>query len=107
MEQFCKISLCGIIGTAKTTEVAGTKLARMSVAVNTCYRAKDGTPVIETNWYPVVAYEGQGISDLSRLEKGKTVKLTGRIRVQRYTDNTGADRQSVEVLAQTLDVVED
>ena len=39
--------------------------------------------------------------------KGKIVRVLGRVRVQRYTDETGADRSCWEVLAHKLEIMED
>lgn len=106
MEQIAKIELVGIIGRVNLSEVGDTKMARFSLATNYCYKSKDGIPVIETQWFSVIAYPGPKIAALESLDRGKSVHVIGRVRMQRYLDASGNDRSSWDVIAQELKLVE-
>lgn len=106
MEQLNKVILRGFIGTARTTNVAGTSMIRMSVATNLAYRGQDGCAVIETTWHNVIAFAGKDICDLNTLGKGDKVEVTGRIRNQRYTTADGTEASTVEIVATRLSKIE-
>ena len=105
MEQLNKVMLRGIIGSIRIQNVGNSKVARFTVATNLAYRGQDGCCVIETAWHNVVAWEGENIHDLDKLEKGSKVEITGRLKNQRYTTADGEERYSVEILAQKLAVI--
>lgn len=102
MEQVNRVQLRGYIGSIKLQTVGGSKVARFSVATNYAYKDAQGHCVIETTWSNVVAWEGPDIQDLSQLQKGDRIEITGRLRNQRYTTSEGEDRYTSEILAQTL-----
>lgn len=106
MEQLNKVILRGIIGMTRVSNVADTKLARMSVATNLAYRGKDGCPIIETTWHNVVAFDGKDMCELESLGKGDKVEITGRIRNQRYTNADGTESISIEILASRITKLE-
>lgn len=107
MDQIAKIELVGIIGRVNLSEVGDTKMARFSLATNYCYKSKDGIPAIETQWFSVIAYPGPKIANLESLDRGISVHVIGRVRMQRYMDASGNDRCSWDVIAQELKVLED
>lgn len=104
MEQLNRIEIRGIIGSVYVKDFANAKVANFSVATSIGYKSSDGSPVIETTWHRVVAWEGNGIHNLHMLQKGMGVHVTGRIRMQRYTAADGSDRTAYEILARTLEL---
>ena len=102
LQQLNKVQLRGHIGSIKVLTVGCSKVAKFSVATNYAYKDAQGYCVIETTWSNVVAWEGKDITDLSQLQKGDRVEITGRLRNQRYTISEGEDRYTSEILAQTL-----
>lgn len=107
MEQINKIELRGTVGFVRSQTINGRTVVRISVATNYVYKDRAGEPVIETTWHNVSAWEGKGTQDILRIEKGSKVQVTGRLRGQRYTDSEGVDRYSYEVVAYTLNIIED
>ena len=103
MVQLNRAVIRGIVGSVKITEVGDTKMARMAVATNYAYKAKDGSCILETVWHSVVLFEGHGISGLEEVSKGDKVHIEGRIRNQRYTGADGVERTSTEILAQKFE----
>ena len=45
--------------------------------------------------------------DLDKIQRGSQVKLSGRLRAQRYVDQSGHEHQSFEVVVSELAVLED
>ena len=105
-EQLNKVELLGTVGSIGVTKVGYGRIARFSVATNYCYKSKDGIPVIETTWHTCVVSEGSKV-DLDKIQKGSQVRLSGRLRAQRYIDQNGHERQSFEVVVSELTVLED
>ena len=57
--------------------------------------------MVETTWHNIVAWEGKGIPELDKLEKGSRVYVTGRVRQSKYTGNDGLEKQSYEAFARS------
>lgn len=106
MESICKIELRGIIGTAAINNIGGTRMARFSLATDYAYKSQDGTCVIDTTWFNCSCLESEKIPNLDQIRKGKVAHLQGRVRMQRYTDCNGVERQIWEVVCQTLEISE-
>ena len=104
MEFLNRIELQGIVGSVKITPVGDTKVARFSVCTETTYKGPEGI-VIDCCWFQITAWESETIICLDQLEKGKAVKVSGRVRVQRYTDSEGCDRQCWEVMAREIEIL--
>lgn len=102
MEQLNRAVVRGIVGSIRVTEVGDTKAARMSVATNFAYKAKDGTCILETTWHAVSLFEGKNISGLDTIAKGDRVEIEGRLRNQRYIGADGIERTTCEILASKL-----
>lgn len=106
MEHINRIELRGIVGCdARIFMVNDTRVARFSMATNLAYRGQDGQFHEETTWHNIVAWEGSGIMPLDDIKKGRPVHLTGRIRNNRYTDTSGAERMFYEVKCSMLEPV--
>lgn len=106
MEQLNRIQLRGIVGSIRVSDISGKKFARITLATNYAYRSQDGCAIIETTWSNVVAWESPDIQDLSQIQKGDWVEITGRLRNQRYTTPEGEDRYTTKNLTQNLRVLD-
>ena len=104
MDFLNRIDLQGIIGMVKITPVGDTRVARFSVCTETTYKGTEGI-VIDCCWFQISAWPSETITCLDQLEKGKAVKVSGRVRVQRYTDSEGCDRQCWEVMAREVEIL--
>lgn len=107
MEQINRIDLRGTVGFVRSQKINGKTFVRFSVATNYVYKDRSGDPVIETTWHYVSAWEGKGTQDVTKIEKGSKVNVTGRLRGQRYTDAEGVERYAYDVAAQLVQVIED
>lgn len=107
MEQMNKIELKGVVGNVRLQNFPDSTMARLTLATNYAYKDKDGTAVIETAWHNVVAREGRTIHDLSKIERGAKLHVSGRMRYQKYVGSDGVERVSAEVVANKLEAIDD
>ena len=100
MELECinRVKLRGIVGTSRVTEVGDRNLINFSLATNYAYKDKDGYPVIESTWHACKAW-AEREDDLTMYRKGTPLHVEGRIRNLRYTDTSGCERTTWEVIA--------
>ena len=106
MEFLNKIELRGVVGSVQITPMNGTKVARFSLATEFCYKSNTGGVVIDTTWFSCTAWQGDKITCLDSLKKGSRVHIIGRVRMQRYIDANGCDRQIWEIVASELEILE-
>lgn len=100
-----KIELCGLIGTVRLNEVQGQKVANFSLKTEYGYINKDGFVLCETTWHNVTVWQNEEMPPLEQLEKGLRVHVTGRLRNNKYTGTDGTERVFIEVLADSLKIV--
>lgn len=106
MEQINKIEIAGLVGNVRINVVSGSTVANFSVATNYSYKGRDGSPYIETVWFAVCAWEGRNMPDLTQIQKGSAVRVTGRVRFRTYTTNEGQERQEIEIRANRVEILE-
>lgn len=106
MEQFNRIELRGIVGSVKLQDYSGRQMARINVATSRAYKDKNGAAVIETTWHSVQAWEGSGIKDLDKIEKGSKIYVRGRLREQKYTGIDDVERTSYDVVANSITIID-
>ena len=105
MEQLNKVELRGLVGSSFIKDFESTKVVNFSVATNYCYHSSNGETVIETTWHRVVALERPETKDAFQLSKGSQVHVLGRLRTQRFTGADGTARETIEILANTVDLI--
>lgn len=105
MEFINKIELQGIVGNVVINTIQASNLARFSLLVEETYKSTDGTPVIQASWFSCIAWQDKKIKDFNKIKKGATIHLSGRVRMQRYEDSTGANRYVWEIVCQELEVL--
>ena len=107
MEQLNSVTLRGIIGSVRVQDIQDRKVANFTVATNFAFKGRDGEAVIETTWHNVTAWSGGKTADLTKLQKGQSVEVHGRIRNQRYTSSDGVERSSVDILAREVSIIDE
>lgn len=106
MKKYNRIELKGNLGKDAVVRTVGDKnVANFSVATEYVYKNRNGEFETETTWLNVCAWEGSGVCDFSLLAKGAKVAVTGRLRSRKYTDQSGVEKEILEVLADTLDAI--
>jgi len=98
-----KVILVGNLGRDPETRTAqsGTTIANLNIATTT--RRKQGEEWVEhTEWHRVVCF-GKTADNVSRfLSKGRQVYIEGRMQTRKWQDQSGADRYTTEVVADTV-----
>lgn len=108
MEQLNRIELKGNVGNVRLSDTTtGKKMARFSLATNYLFKTRDGDAGVETTWHNVVAFESRNIQHLDRIEKGVSVYAVGRVRSTKFTGQDGVERQSYEVVASKVTILDD
>ncbi len=107
MEQLNRLEIRGNVGNVSILKVGETRVAHFSVATNFAYKGRNGEPVMETTWHNVTAWEGnKGIPSLDIIRKGFPIYVVGRLRSQKYSSGDGTERTSTEVIASTVEPVD-
>ena len=79
----------------------GGEVVNLRVATSENWKDRDGNRQERTEWHRVVIFnENLGKVAKSYLKKGSKVYLEGQIQTRKWTDNSGADRYSTEVVLQ-------
>lgn len=101
-----RIYLKGIIGKdARIIKFGERSVANFSMATEYDYKQNNGGWEKETTWHNITAWQGFGICGFDFLKKGTQVYVVGRLRSRKYTDPSGVEKFSYEVLAETIDIV--
>lgn len=106
MEHINRIELKGRVGTIRSNTFNDNRVINFSLVTDFLYKNRNGEPVSEATWFNIVAWEGKDICDISKVEKGVSVHILGRMRTTRYTNSEGVEKQFYEVLATKLRVVD-
>lgn len=79
----------------------GGEVVNLRVATSESWKDKDGNRQERTEWHQVVIFnENLGRVAKSYLRKGSKVYLEGQIQTRKWTDQSGADRYSTEIVLQ-------
>lgn len=80
----------------------GTPVANMSIATNRKYETRDGDKKEETEWHRVVVFGNQAKACGDYLSKGRRVYVEGRLQTNEWEDRDGNERQTTEIVADTV-----
>ncbi len=105
IEHINRIELQGIVGTVRTNEHNGSKVANFTMITDFLYKTREGNAVNESMWHNIVAWSGRDIRNLEKIEKGVPVHVLGRLRTSRYTSADGTEKQFYEVMASKVEVL--
>jgi single-strand DNA-binding protein len=104
MSSVNKVILVGVLGRdpeIRTTQ-DGTKIANLSVATSERWRDKNsGERREKTEWHRVVVFNDR-LVDLAEkyLKKGAKIYLEGALQTRKWTDQSGAEKYTTEIVAQ-------
>ncbi len=76
--------------------------ANLSVATTRRYRGQDGQTREETEWHRIVVYGTTATNCQRYLRQGSPVYVSGRLRTRKYTDKSGVERYTTEIIAQDV-----
>ena len=101
---FNRITIVGHLGRdpEPRTLPGGDRVADFSVATSERRRAPDGGTQETTTWFRVSAFGKLGETAQQYLRKGSYVYVDGALTQREYTDRDGQARQSLEIRARDL-----
>lgn len=98
-----KVILVGNLGDDPESRSMGSggEVVNLRVATSESWKDRDGNRQERTEWHRVVIFnENLGRVAKQYLRKGSKVYLEGQIQTRKWTDNSGQDRYSTEVVLQ-------
>lgn len=107
MEHINRIELQGHVGTVRANEHNGSKVVNFTMITDFIYKTREGALANESMWHNIVAWSGKDMPDLSLIEKGVPVHVTGRLRINKYTSAEGVEKQFYEVLAGKIRILKE
>jgi single-strand DNA-binding protein len=81
---------------------SGTPVCKLRVAVNSRRKDQSGEWVDKPNYFDVTVWGAQGENCANYLSKGRPVAVDGRLDWREWEDQNGNKRQSVEIIADTV-----
>ena len=81
---------------------SGTAVCKLRVAVNSRRKDQSGNWVDKPNYFDVTVWGAQGENCANYLNKGRPVAVEGRLDWREWEDQGGNKRQSVEIIANTV-----
>ena len=106
MEFLNKIELKGVVGRAEVNSFNNSQVCNFSVVTEYSTIVKERNAIIETSWFNVSAWAGRDtIADLYTIQKGAWVRVVGRLRVRKYTTQTGEERSAMDVIAGRVELL--
>ena len=85
---------------------SGTAICTISIATSS--RRKDktsGESIEETQWHRITFYDRLAEIAGEYLKKGKSVYIEGRIKYGKYTDKDGVERNTVDIVANEMQLL--
>ncbi len=81
---------------------SGTAVATLRVATNRRWKDKDGNQQDETEWHRVIVWAQTAEFCGNYLSKGMKIYVEGRLHTNKWQDQSGNDRYTTEIIAQTI-----
>lgn len=98
-----KVILIGNLGRDPEVRIGptGAKVVSLSVATSDRWKDRDGNQQERTEWHRVVIFNERLVEVAERyLRKGAKVYLEGALQTRKWTDQSGQDRYTTEVVLQ-------
>ena len=84
---------------------SGRPVTTFTVAVSRSWNTVDGERHNETEWFNVVAWGNLAEICKQYLNKGQQVYIEGRLKYGTYTDKSGVEKPTVEIIATELQLL--
>lgn len=108
--ELSRAELIGHVGRDPELQVTseGTPYTKFSMAVDR-YAGKDaqGKARRETTWHNIITWRGLAEMTEKFVKKGDLVYAAGELVIRKYTDKQGVSRQSIEVVADNVQILKE
>ncbi len=81
---------------------SGTSVCGLRIACNTRRKDSSGQWVDKPNYFDVTVWGAQGENASKYLSKGRPVAIDGRLEWREFTDKDGNKRQSIDIIADSV-----
>ena len=108
MASINKVIVLGNLGAdpeVRYTPDGGTAIATLRIATSRRYKNRDGQPVEVTEWHRVILFGRAAELAKDYLRKGSSVLIEGRLRTRKWTDQSGNDRWTTEIVSENMQFV--
>lgn len=107
MASMAKVTLIGNLGRDAELKYSnsGAALLEFSIATNEKWTGAGGAPQEHTQWFRITLWGKQAEPLKQYLTKGKQVYVDGKLRAREWTDKDGKTRTSLEVRADTIQLL--
>ena len=95
-----KVMLIGHLGADPELRYtqSGAAVVSLSLASTERWKGPDGQPQEHTEWHRIVAWAGLAEICHQYLHKGSRIYVEGKLRTNKWQDQSGADRYSTEIV---------
>jgi len=102
-----KVILVGNLGQEPTVRYtpAGAAVTTISVATTESWKDKEGNKQEKVEWHRVVFFSRLAEIAGEYLKKGSQVYIEGKLRTNKWQDQSGQDRYTTEILANDLQML--
>lgn len=102
-----KVILVGNLGNDPETRYSqsGTAITTISVATSESWKDKDGNPQERTEWHRVKLFGRLAEIAGEYLKKGRQVYIEGSLRTEKYTDKSGVEKYSTDIIANEMQML--
>jgi len=99
-----KVILVGNLGKDPETRYMsnGEAVTNITLATTDTWKDKNGEKQEKTEWHRVTFYRKLAEIAGEYLKKGRQVYVEGRLETRKWTDKTGADRYTTEIIANDM-----
>jgi single-strand DNA-binding protein len=99
-----KVILIGNLGAdpEKRYTASGSAVVTLRLATSRKWKDRDGNPQEETEWHRVIVWGPTAEFCANYLNKGSKIYVEGRLKTNKWQDQSGNDRFTTEVIAQTV-----
>ena len=80
----------------------GKSVASFSLACDRTWKSSDGEKHTDTEWFNIVAWGDLAEISKQYLSKGSLVYVEGRLQTRTWSDNTGNQHKTVEIVARDI-----
>ncbi len=104
MASINKVILIGNLGRDPETRYMsnGEAVTNISIATTDTWKDKSGAKQEKTEWHRVTFYRRLAEIAGEYLKKGQSVYVEGRLETRKWTDKSGVDRYTTEVIANEM-----
>ena len=101
-----KVILIGNVGQdANVRTVGDQKVASFNVATTEKFKGKDGNMVENTEWHSIVIWGKLAEVVEKYVTKGTQVFVEGKLKTEKYTDNSGNEKYVTRIIASSLQLL--